>query len=501
MSLTSTRPNILIVMSDQHHHRFMGCAGHDVQTPAMDGLAADGLRFTNTYCPFPLCGPSRMAFMTGRYPSNTWCVTNDCHLNSDIPTFAHAFSAAGYDTVLAGRMHFVGPDQRHGFDDRIISDVGGTAFINPVTGWKMEGVLGPLIGSTAVGRPAFLNCGPGHTGYHAYDRAVTQRAVDWLRHRAQAVAMSTIDAPFMMTVGFVSPHCPYVAPPEDYALYDHRITVDDLPEPRLDAIHDVHRNLRSQWGLDTDIPDERVRRALAAYHGLCTFTDRQFGRILAALEESGLGEDTIVVYTSDHGEQVGEHGLWMKSTFYDGSCGVPLLVAGPGIPGGREITQNVGLLDLGQTLLDLVDVDLLPNIDGRSFRSLIDGDGSQWPDQTISECTAMAADSAGNVQRMIRRGPWKLCYYDGMRVQVFNLEEDPDEQNDLWDAPECRDIIEDLSTRLLDGWEASAMRQTFGAKAEEQVLTGRWVEKNGPPEPDPIWFDAPPENSISDMPG
>ncbi|MDP6354448.1 MAG: sulfatase-like hydrolase/transferase [Planctomycetota bacterium] len=497
------KPNVLIVMSDQHHHRFMGCAGHELmQTPVMDRLAGRGLRFSNTYCPFPLCGPSRMSFMTGRYPSTTGCLTNQCHLNSDVPTYAHAFGAGGYDTVLSGRMHFVGQDQRHGFDERIIGDCGGTAYINPVTGWKLEEVLGPLIDTPGMGRTPLRKSGPGHTGYHAYDRTVTETTVEWLHARGKEVAAGNLERPFMMTVGYVSPHCPFVAPPEDYALYDDKITADDLPDPHLDGIHDVHRNIRKRWKLsDEPIPVEWQRRTSVAYHGLCTFLDRELGRIIHALEESGLAEDTIVVYTSDHGEQLGEHGLWWKSTFYDGSIGVPMLMAGPGTEGGgRVVTQNIGLIDLGQTLLDLAGVELLPNIDGNSFRSLINGDLDTWPDQTISEATAQSPTDEGVIQRLIRRGPWKLCYYHEMRVQLFNIEEDPLEHHDRWDDPDCAGIVTDLTERILEGWDRDRMLRTYRAKRDEQVLFGEWVRKNQPAEPDALWYDAPPENSIVDMP-
>ena len=263
----------------------------------------------------------------------------------------------------------------------------------------------------------------------------------------------------------------------------------------------MHRAIRSQWKLEEAIPVEWQRRTAVAYHGLCTFVDRQLGQIIAALEESGLADNTIVVYTSDHGEQLGEHGLWWKSTFYDGSLGVPLLMAGPGIEDrGRIVNENVGLLDLGQTLLDFAGVTQLPNIDGRSFRSLIDGDSGDWPDQTISEGTGRVKDEVGAIQRMIRRGPWKLCYYDQMRVQLFNIEEDPLEHNDRWDDPACSDVVNDLTSRLLEGWDRDRMLQTCRTRHLEQRLIGEWVKRNNPAEPDPVWYDEPPENSILDMP-
>ena len=495
------KPNVLIIMSDQHHHRLLGSAAHElVQTPNSDSIAARGLRFANAYCPFPLCGPSRMAFMTGRYPSSTGCLTNHCQLSSDIPTYAHAFGAAGYDTLLSGRMHFVGTDQRHGFDERIIADCGGTAYINPVTGWKLEEVLGPLIDTPGMGRTPLRKSGPGHTGYHAYDQAVCTTTTEWLHQRGRDLADGKVDSPFMMTVGFTSPHCPFVAPPQDYALYEDKITVDHLPDPRLDEIHDLHRTIREHWHLDDPpLPIEWQRRTAVAYHGLCTFLDRLVGRIFAALESSGLADETIVVYTSDHGEQLGEHGLWWKSTFYEGSLGVPLLIAGPGIEKtGQVVSQNVGLMDLGPPLLELVGAPPLPNIDGQSFRSLIDGHPGDWSDQTIAEATSPLPTSAGTIQRAIRKGPWKLCYYHGMRIQLFNIEEDPLEHHDRWNDPACSAIAGDLAEELCQDWDQERMLRTSNSKKAEQHLIGQWVKKNQPAEPDDLWYDTPPENVIVD---
>lgn len=477
-------------MSDQHNRRFMGCAGDPIaHTPAMDSLAARGVRFENACCPFPLCGPSRMAFMTARHPHEINCLTNLCWLSSDIPTFAHAFGAAGYETVLAGRMHFVGSDQRHGFDQRIVADVSATAHINPVTGWHLEDVLGDLVDTPGMSPQALIKSGPGRSGYHAYDETVCQRAVDWLRARKQSAS------PFLLVVGFVSPHSPFVAPPGDFHRYNDRIRIEDLPNPRLDALHPLHQLYREKWKVTQGVTVEDQRRTRAAYYGLCTFLDRQLGEILRALGESGHAGNTIVVYTSDHGESMGEHGLWWKSVFYDGSIGVPLILAGPGIPGPNQtVRSNVSLLDLPPTLLDLVGADPIPGASGRSFHCLIEDRPDSWSDEIFAENYGGANES--NAQRMIRRGPWKLNYYHGMRPQLFNIEEDPHEWNDRWNDPACRGIVAELQARLLDGWDPAAMEQRLALRHKELRLVGEWVKRNRPPEPDPCWFEKPLENHI-----
>lgn len=488
----ASRPNILLIMSDQHHRRFMGCAGDPIaHTPSLDRLAARGVRFENTYCPFPLCGPSRMAFMTARHSHEINCLTNLCWLSSDIPTFAHAFGAAGYETALAGRMHFVGSDQRHGFDHRIIADVPATAFINPVTGWHLKDVLGDLVDTPGMSPQALIKSGPGRTGYHAYDEAVCQRAVDWLRAREKESA-----SPFLLVVGFVSPHSPFVAPPDDYRHYDDRIRIEDLPDPRLETLHPLHQMYREKWKVERGVTREHQRRTRTAYYGLCTFLDRQLGRVLRALEDSDHADNTIIVYTSDHGEQLGEHGLWWKSTFYDASAGVPLIMAGPGIPSTkRPVRQNVGLVDLPPTLLDLVGANPIPGASGRSFRCLIENRPQNWRDEVFAENYGGTGEPTA--QRMIRRGPWKLNYYHGMRPQLFNLDEDPNEWNDRWNDPACRAIVDELQARVLEGWNPFEMEQCLALRHNELKLIGEWVKRNRPPEPDPCWFEKPLENYIN----
>jgi choline-sulfatase len=287
-----------------------------------------------------------------------------------------------------------------------------------------------------------------------------------------------------------------VAPPEDYELYRDRITEADLPDPDPDGLHPLHVSFRERWGLDPEPPRSAQLRTRLAYYGMCTFTDRIAGRVLAALESAGLADDTLVVYASDHGEQLGEHGLWWKSTFYQGSVGVPLLMAGPGIPGGREVTGNVGLMDLGPTLLDLAGADPLPAASGRSFRGLLGPGASDWADEVFAENYRGAGE--GTAQRMVRRGPWKLNYYHGARPQLFNLADDPLETADRWDDPACRDILADLQERVLDGWDPARMEARLAERHCELELYGRWLQRNPQQEPDPPWFTTPPENVILD---
>ena len=482
------RPNILLIMSDQHHAGIMGCAGDEViHTPAMDRLASDGVRFSNAYCPFPLCGPSRMSFMTCRHPHEIGLWDNEGELHSDIPTFAHTFLKGGYDTVLSGRMHFVGQDQRHGFAERILGDVPESAYL--AAGWKLQKVLGDLVDTPGMSLAGVVKSGPGRTGYHAYDETVTRTTVDWLHQRAKTGG----EKPFLLTVGYAAPHCPFVSPPEDFERYADVITHEDLPVPD-DTVHPVNADRRKKFQEDPLPPADARWRTRVAYYGLCTFLDRQVGTIIEALEDAGMAHNTIVVYTSDHGEMLGEHGMWWKSTFYDGACRVPLIVSWPGrIEGGGSVSHNVSLMDIGTTLIEMTGVEPLPGASGRSFHALMGGNSEAWDDAVFAEYTARYIETPG---RMVRYGRWKYNYYHGLRPELFDMEEDPDEKRDLWEDPDYRDIRRQLHDLVLKDWDPDRVTAHVRRCTRERRLIGHWVDTIGPEEPDPLWFDEPPDNWV-----
>ena len=482
-------PNVLLIMSDQHHAGVMGCAGDAIaETPNLDRLAQEGIRFINTYCTFPLCGPSRMSFMTGRHPHEIGMWDNESQLNSDVPTFAHSFLAAGYDTVLSGRMHFVGWDQRHGYTDRIIGDVPESAYLS--AGWKLREVLGSLSDTPGMSLTRLQKSGPGRTGYHAYDEIVTDTTVEWLRQRGR----DEEDKPFLLTVGYAAPHCPFVAPPEDFAIHHGKISKSDLPLPD-ENLHRANAERRTRFGTDPAPPIDAQWRSRVAYYGLCTFLDRQVGEVLTALEQSGLADNTIVVYCSDHGEMLGEHGMWWKSTFYDGASRVPLIVSWPGrLEAGMSRIENVSLMDIGPTIIDLAGLDELPGASGRSFRSLLAGTDSGWEDTAFAEYAERGSNA---VCRMVRSGPWKFNYYHGMRPELFHLQDDPGETSNLSGQRQHQDIERQLSELVLRNWNPDHVSRFMERRNREISLIGNWVNATGPSEPDPLWFSVAPENWVT----
>ncbi|HEX2079262.1 MAG TPA: sulfatase-like hydrolase/transferase, partial [Longimicrobium sp.] len=279
------RPDLLVIMSDQHSPHVLGCAGDPVvRTPHLDRLAAAGVRFTTTYCPSPLCVPSRMAFLAGQTPSAIRVWTNACVLGSDVATFAHALGAAGYETVLCGRMHFQGPDQRHGFERRLVGDV-----IGGVIGGRGPSFGHVPVATAGMGQVSLEYAGPGRVSYHAYDAEVTRAAADFLRQRG--AQPRTARRPFCLVVGFVLPHCPYIAPKPLYDYYSERVEVPRVPHGYLDRLHPAIRVWREVRGVE-EITPEQARRARAAYYGLVTLLDENVGQLLAALQEAGLAEHT-----------------------------------------------------------------------------------------------------------------------------------------------------------------------------------------------------------------
>ncbi|MFP4029763.1 MAG: sulfatase-like hydrolase/transferase, partial [Candidatus Brocadiia bacterium] len=393
------RPNVLILMSDQHNPHVLGCAGDQVaRTPNLDALAERGVLFENAYCQSPLCVPSRMSFLTGQQCSKVRVWTNSCVLPSDMTTFAHALGAVGYETSLIGRMHFVGADQWHGFEERLVGSL--TAIYH---GGAFGALTPELAKGTGQRRSSVLTAGPGRTGYQVYDEEVGRTTAEWLHRKAERGGR-----PFCVVAGFVLPHCPFVCHPEDWDYYYERVEIPDVPEGYFEQANPILKEWRGARDIE-DLTQEQIRRARAGYYGIVTHLDRQVGHIMNALGESGLDRDTVVIYISDHGDMAGEHGMWWKSNFFDGGVGVPLIISGPGeFHQGAKVREVVGLTDIAPTLTDLAGTDPLPDGDGRSLVPLCSGDTAEWSHEVFSELGGSAGLPPA---RMIRRGRWKFIHY------------------------------------------------------------------------------------------
>jgi choline-sulfatase len=456
----ASRPNVLLIMSDQHAQRIAGCYGDRiVETPNIDRLAAEGIVFDNAYCPSPICLPARMSALTARHPHRQSCWTNTDYLASDIPTMAHALGASGMSPILVGRMHALGPDQLHGYVRREIGDHSPNWIGVP------RHDLGPLANTNDPYRASVIRSGVGQSAYEVKDVDVTRSAVavleDLARERADGEA-----PPFALTVGYMLPHPPYVARAQDYRLYEGRVGAPAIPPPECE-----HPWIG--WWRDSReiraVGTEDAIRARTAYYALTHRMDALVGEILEALDVLGLAENTLVIYTSDHGDHVGDRGLWWKHTFYDESVKVPLVLRWPGVlAAGKRRSAVVNLIDLAPTVGEAVGAPLLPNTDGRSFLGVGRDGEAPWLDETFAEyCTDANPAWTGGMavrQRMIRTQRYKLIYYHGYPPQLFDLLDDPLEERDLAAWPRYQGIRQALMNRVLADWDPTVIDARMKAR-------------------------------------
>ena len=416
-------PNLIIIMSDEHQARALGCAGHAlVQTPNLDTLAARGTRCTQAYTPSPICVPARASFATGRYPHQTHLWDNAMPYDGSIPSWGHALQSQGVKVESIGKLHYRSEHDPAGFDVEhlpmmVASNVGMVwASIRK----EDQRIVGPkrMLGDYI---------GPGSSAYTDYDQAVVERSRAWLSEHTHD------SQPWCLYIGLVAPHFPLIVPQQYFDLYPEH----SLPTVKL---HPAHGHARHPWVekqnafMDSEalFADAAERsRAMSAYYGLCTWLDHNVGQILAALDDHGLSDRTTVVYTSDHGDNLGARGLWGKSNMYEESVAVPMILAGPDIPTGVCATP-VSLLDLSLTIARHFGADLAAAAGTRDLSSLIAS--APEPERTIfSEYHAAGAVSGAF---MLRKGRWKLIHYVGFADELFNLESDPEELHNLAPQPE-----------------------------------------------------------------
>ena len=475
------RPNLLYIHSDQHCPFVTGCYGDPlVATPHLDELAAAGMVMDGAYCPSPICGPSRMATLTGRHPFQNRSWTNRDILDSAIPTLAHALGAAGYRPVLIGRMHSMGPDQRRGYVERRVGDHSPNyAGAGPVAD------RGALNGTAGPEHVSLARSGAGQSGYEVHDEEVTGATVQFLRREGERrrAAPQPQPEPFCLTVGLMLPHPPYVARRDDYRRYAGRVTPPRTPEFPQQEVPEYLHWWREHTGL-TRTTEAETMRARAAYWGLVTSMDRMIGRILAELRVNGLEQNTLIVYTSDHGDMLGEHGMFWKHTFYEESVRVPLILAWPGViePGGRS-DRIVSALDVTATILEGLGAPALPESPGRNLLPLFAS--GNWVDEAFSEyCSDEAwGPPGGCYQRMIRRDEWKLAYYHGSLnggQQLFNLREDPAELFNRGSDPACRGIVRELRARLLADWDPEQVKAQMAAGRAQHEIHQAWARHTQP---------------------
>jgi choline-sulfatase len=451
--------NLLFIISDEHQARALSCAGHAiVRTPAIDRLAARGTRFTAAYTPCPICVPARASLATGRHVHDIRYWDNAMGYDGRVPGWGARLQAAGTRIESIGKLHYVNGEAPTGFDRQHLP-MHLAEGIGQVWGSVRDPIPGPRDDIIR-----FAEVGAGYSKYNAYDETIRDAAVTWLRDAARD------ERPWMLFVGFVAPHFPLIAPERFVDLYPQA----EMPLPRLTPQNGYVRHpwLQAQESYMPTDPefgsdDEKRRRAISAYYALCTMMDDHAGTICAALEETGAVESTTVIYTSDHGEALGERAHWGKSNLYGECTQVPLVMAGPDVPAGSCCDTPVNLIDLAPTFLSafgLAD----PALRGRSLLEIA-GEPADPARASFSEYHAVGAPSGAF---MLRRGRWKYHEYIGFPSELFDLASDPDEIINRADDPSCAEIVARLRRELRRIVDPAAVDQQ--AKADQRLLVQRF---------------------------
>ena len=473
---TETQPNLLVIMSDEHAPQFSGAWGHPlVRTPHLDRLASEGVLFENAYCNSPLCGPSRMSFMTGRHVHQIGAWDNATSLPSDIPTWAHMLRAAGYDVVLSGKQHFVGADRRHGFRAQLARDL-HAEHAHPIFDWD-EGIR-----TATAPWPCLAEAGPGVTTEIEVDDQAEAAALAYLRDPARQ------DQPWALNVSFIAPHFPFVVPERFWNLYPpEEVDLPVIPPGHLEAQHPVHQRLREMFGM-VEFSEDLVRRGRVGYYGLITCLDEKIGRLLDTLHEQGLADNTLVVYVSDHGEMAGEHGMWRKSSFYEHSARIPVVMRWPGaLPAGRRVGEVVSLVDVVATMIDAAGAPLAGPLAGDSLLPLARGEtlATPWKDEAFAAYLAHGVDRP---MAMLRQGRYKLMAFFDEAPELYDLVNDPGELHNLAGDPAHQPVLDTLRQALRDQWDPVDLERRVRQSQRERLLIASAETGIGPEDAQALWY-------------
>ena len=446
-----TNPNVLIVMADQLAPHFTGAYGHPlVKTPHLDALAERGARFDAAYCHSPLCAPARFSMMAGQPISKIGAWDNASEFSAAVPTMAHYMRLSGYRTTLSGKMHFVGPDQLHGFDDRLTTDIYPADFAWTPNWSQADERIDKWYHNMEVLEEA----GQAVTTYQIdYDEEVGFAA----RRRLLDMARDGDDRPFFMIASFIHPHDPYVARKEWWDLYnDDDIDLPDMLDP--DQM-DPHTK-RIHHGIEADTVGftlDQARNARHGYYANTSYFDDCVGKLIQTLDETGQRDNTIVIVVSDHGDMLGDRGVWFKMSFHERSARVPLIISGPGV--NQSVVNNACThLDLLPTLLDMANdggdwPELGIDLEGRSLWESATG-GTDDVDEAFGE---YCAEMTSRPIFMIRRGQYKYIHCDTDPAMLFDLSTDPMERTNLANDPDHAQLAADFAAEVQARWDSDAI--------------------------------------------
>ena len=447
----TARPNILLIEADQMAAFPLGFCNPDGQakTPNLSALARDGVVFENAYCNSPLCSPSRASKFTGRLPTSHQVWGNGAELPSETPTMMHFLRSAGYRTACSGKCHFVGADQLHGFDRRLTTDMYPSNFDWSID-WEpeVEHRPGTSVQKLAVSGPCRTN------NQILYDSEVQFRTIEFLRYEA----LERPDTPFFLHVSYTQPHDSYQSLPK----YLDRYSDVDIALPRLDS--EPVPNPVTDWlavhhGIDKFPPsEERIRASREAYFAMISHLDEFVGDIVAELKLLGLHDDTLIVFTSDHGDMMGERNMWFKRTFWEHSVKVPLVFYRPSRLTPRRVKQAVTLADLCPTLSEIGGAEEFcarwGSTDSASFSALLTEEDTAWNDTAVMQYFGPGVEAPWFA---IRRGDFKYIYIHGWGGILINLGDDPEETNDLAGDPAHAALAANLHDALVGQLDLDAL--------------------------------------------
>ena len=473
------KPNILVVMSDEHNASVLGCGGNDlIRTPNLDALAARGVFFENHYCNSPLCVPSRLAFTSGKYVSRVGAWNNQCRLPTDAyPSLAHSLNAAGYESFLCGKMHY-DATHRYGF-----TEIGRN-----MNGSKMDG-RGNRLSPAILGRP--------HGLADRFEEFKTAGTSQPMRHDTAVVAgvrdffaTRKADAkPFFLAAGFLCPHFPLIVPESCWKNYADKVPMPRIPAGHLESQPLNYRVLRAAFQAE-DVPAATVKFGRELYYGLTQWMDERVGEVLAALAKSPFADSTLVVYTSDHGENMGEHGLWWKSTMYEHAARVPLIISAPRRwPGGQRRRGASSMVDLTRTLVDVGGGKPGADWNGDSLVPWLDDASRKWKDLAVSE---YYAHNIASGYTMIRMGRHKYVYHTPTDAghpaerELYDLEEDPGEFDNLASKEQNKDLVSRLHAALVKEIGEDPDKTEIRCRADYAKGYVAPATGNGKPSQDPL---------------
>ena len=467
--MNSSQPNILLLMADQLTASALPFYGNQVcKAPNLSALANSGVVFENAYCNFPLCAPARYSMLSGQLASRIGAYDNAAEFAAATPTLPYYLLALGYHTSLSGKMHFVGPDQMHGYQERLTTDIYRSDFA-----WTPDWRVVPPEGPAGMSMRSVVEAGVCTRSLQFdYDDEVANKTVQ----KIHDLARRKDKTPFFLTASFTHPHNPYVTTKNWWELYQHA----DIDMPKVAPIPYAERDPHSQrlsWLFRQDehiVTDEDVRTARHAYYANISYVDDQIGRILGTLRDTGLDRDTIIVFTSDHGEMLGERGLWYKYTLLEPALKVPLIFHVPGLL-PRRVREVVSHLDLLPTLHELASgatpFEAVDALDGASFTSLLHGNiRSENANVFAAEFTGEGAVAPVVA---VRKADYKLIVSPVDPPQLFDLASDPLELKNLAGRPETTQIQAELHDEVNKRWKLNELNSAVLGSQKRR----RWVHQ------------------------